>query len=75
MGLNLPAKAAMNLDIPYSIDIDGKTPFDYCLASNNYECIIDIFKMMQKKGDTMMMDYNSFAYAVQNSGESSKRML
>jgi len=46
-GLSLPAKEALKLDIPYSVDIDGKTPFDYCKASNNYDCIIEIFKKMQ----------------------------
>lgn len=55
------------------MDVDGHTPFDYCLETNNYAGIHYIFKQMEDQ--QMYLDQNAFSYAVKNKGMAMKRML
>jgi len=69
----LPIKAALDLEIPYNSDINGFTPFHYCLETNNYDCINYIYQKMQVQ--KIILDYKCFEYAITFSGECSKVML
>ena len=61
LGKSKTLKQLLGEDIPYLVDIDGLTPFDYCIENKDFEVISHIFHHMEAK--MWVLDYNAFSFA------------